>query len=165
MGGKPPSEEDEGGPRKDHGSVGNYITRLRSHWSTSVGASHAPCRLGRSWRIGECIAVTLASLQYAALDYQGLVGGMATRWISFAPLLPVVLGCREFADGKLLSPRWRVAVGWKGVTVVAKLLVAHSLPRDQSVVPRAYRSLLASSEFGTVSACRWATFHSPSSRR
>jgi hypothetical protein len=28
-----------------------------------------------------------------------------------------------------------------------------------------YRSLLASSDSGTVSACRWATFQSPSSRR
>jgi hypothetical protein len=73
--------------------------------------------------IGGCIAVTLASMQYAALDFPGSRWAeWATRWISIGPLLQMVFVLLFFPDGKLLSPRWRLAVWLGAVTGVAMLL-------------------------------------------
>jgi hypothetical protein len=44
-------------------------------------------------------------------------------------------------------------------------MAEQSDPEEQEPRGARYRSPLASSDSGTVSACRWATFHSPSSRR
>jgi hypothetical protein len=49
---------------------------------------------------------------------------------------------------------------------ISEVHMAEQADRDEQE-PRGapYRSLLASSDSRTVSACRWATFQSPSSRR
>jgi hypothetical protein len=50
--------------------------------------------------------------------------------------------------------------------VLSEVHMAEQSDREEQETRVArYRSPLASSDSGTVSACRWATFHSPSSRR
>jgi hypothetical protein len=73
--------------------------------------------------IGGCLAVTLAAMQYAELLLPGSRWAeWATRWISIGPLLQMVFVLLFFPDGRLLSPRWRLAAWLGAVTVVAMLL-------------------------------------------
>jgi len=79
--------------------------------------------------IGGCIAVTLACMQYAALDLPGSSWAeWVTRWISIGPLLLMVFVLLVFPDGKLLSRRWRLAAWLGAVTVVAMLLGSFFTP-------------------------------------
>jgi hypothetical protein len=73
--------------------------------------------------IGGCMSLTLASIQYVALDFPGSRWAeWASHWVSTGALLQMPFVLLLFPDGKLLSRRWRLAA-WLGAAAVVGMLL------------------------------------------
>jgi hypothetical protein len=73
--------------------------------------------------IGGSISMTLASIEYVALDLSGARWAQWTaQWVSTGALIQMPFVLLLFPDGKLLSRRWRLAA-WLGAATVAGMLL------------------------------------------
>jgi len=73
--------------------------------------------------IGACIAVTLASIEYVALDLPGAQWAeWASQWVSVLPFAFVAYVLLLFPDGRLVSPRWRPALWLTDLALLTVLI-------------------------------------------